>query len=211
MIVSQQNRSQHNAVAEAHLNGSVHDRTLYMGFFLCHGGRKIQAHFGVVFQRENMLSLKENTHGRTHGIEHTDDGHAVDDVSGKTRYALGDDQIDLSSFRICDHSVEGISFIERCARNTFIGVYFYQGPVVVAIDHILVVILLKLIGTGLLDIVSGYSDIDGNSLVFISVIKVTLLSGGNNLGLVQGMTFISLPDFLFHLGFGQAPGFNFSH
>ena len=82
-----------------------------MRLFLCHCGRKIQAHFGIVFEREDMLGFKEDAHWWTHSVEHTDDGNAVDDIPGKTGYALCDNEIDLSCFAIGDHPVECITLV----------------------------------------------------------------------------------------------------
>ena len=158
-----------------------------------------------------MLCLKEDTHGRPHGIEHTDDGHTVDDVSGKTGNTLCDDEVNFSCFGICDHAIKSISLIQRSAGNTLISVNLHQRPVVMATDHIFVVILLKLVGAGLLDVIRGNTNIDGHALMLVGIVKITLFPSRNNLRIVQRSALVPLPDLCFNLGFGQALGFNFSH
>ena len=122
VVIAQQYWGQHDAVAKSHLNGGVHDGTINMGLFLCHGGCKIETHFRVVLECEDVFCFKEDAHWGPHGIKHTDDGYTVDDVSGKTRNALCDDEINFSCFGIGYHAIKGITLVQRSARNAFICV-----------------------------------------------------------------------------------------
>lgn len=67
----------------------------------------------------------------------------------------------------------------RCSAYAFISIYLYQRPVGMTDDKLLVILLLKLIGGCLLDIVRGNTGIHRYSLRNIIVVVVNLLFCGD--------------------------------
>ena len=52
------------------------------------------------------------------------------------------------------------------------------------VNHVFIVVLLKFIGTGLLDVVSRNTNIDSDPLMFVCIIKIPLFTGWDDFGLI---------------------------
>ena len=102
-------------------------------------------------------------------------------VTGKTGYAFCNNHIEFTAFCIGNHFIESDAVVERCAADTFIGINFYERPIGVFCNEILIVFLLQFKWCGLSYIVGRNADVDSDSLIDVIVIIVGFFLGRNKL------------------------------
>ena len=175
MGIAQQLWSQRNAVIQTHTQRSFHASTAGMRFFFRHRCQECQAHLGVITQREYAFRLKEDTNRGFQSCQISNNANTVCNITGKARYVFADNHVQFTCLGIRNHSVELVSFPQRCAADSLIRVNIHKCPVRMLNNKVLIVLLLEFVGSSLFHIVSRYTNIDSDSLMDVIVVVVRLL------------------------------------
>ena len=97
----------------------------------------------------DRLFKNTDTNGRFHFGKLSNHTNCNHDITSKTRYAFGNDDINLAGSAIRNHFIELVSMSKRSSTDAFIGIYLDQCPVRMTIDKVFIIYLLKLKGRGL--------------------------------------------------------------
>ena len=200
-VVAKQLRSQEDSVTESHEIGLVHATALNVRFLLRDGCLEGESHLRIFIEREDVFHFKENADSRRKQCKFTCYTDTVNDVTRKTRNTLGQDDVYLTGFTVGNHFIELDSMLKRSTADTLICIDFDESPVVVLTNITFVVFLLKLVGRSLLFTVSGNTDIDGNSLVNLVIVKVGFLFFGRDDTQLGKVAHFSVTAFCFGQGF----------
>ena len=175
MGIPQKLRRQWKSAVESHTKRGLHAAASDVRLLLRHGRLEGQCHLRVILQGENALALKEYADRVCELGQRSHHADTVNDISGKSGNALGDDHVDLPGTAVGDHSVELVPVRQRSPAYPFICVDFYQRPVRMMDDKLFIILLLQFVGRGLLDVICRNTGIYGDALRNIIVIVIDLL------------------------------------
>ena len=142
MVITEKCRCEEDSPSETHLNGSIHDFAFGMAFFLCKGSHEGEHHFAFGVKGIQPFRLKKDTDRMRKGEQFTDVSYAVHDISGKTGYALGNDEVDFPFLAVLDHQFKLVTVLQGSAGDTFIRIDLYEFPVRTFADDIVVMVFL---------------------------------------------------------------------
>ena len=165
-VVTEQLRCQKDTSAKTHLNGSIQDCAFIVAFLLCGGSHKRKLHIASTIESEYTLGLKQNANRWVQGFKLTNIADAVHNITSKSRYALCNNKVYSVSLAIGNHALELFTMHKRSTGDAFIGIDIDKLPTRVTINHIKIVVLLKLIGRCLSRISRRYSGVHGNPSQF---------------------------------------------
>ena len=76
------------------------------------------------------------------GEKFTDISYAVHNISGKTGYALGNDEVNFPFLAVLDHQFKLVTVLQGSAGDAFIRIDLYELPVRTFADDIVVMVFL---------------------------------------------------------------------
>ena len=82
-----------------------------MAFFLCEGSHEGEHHFAFRVKGIQPFRFKKDTDRVRKGKQFTDISYAVHNISGKTGYALGNDEIDFPFLAVLDHQFKLVTVL----------------------------------------------------------------------------------------------------
>ena len=142
MVIAEKRGSEEYPPSKPHLNGSIHNLTLGMAFFLCEGSHEGKYHFAFRIKGIQSLCLEKDTDRMRESQQFTDISDAVYNIPGETGHALCNDKIDFSFFTVFNHLFELITMLQRSAGYAFIRIDLYKFPIRTFADDIVVVVFL---------------------------------------------------------------------
>lgn len=142
MVIAEKCRCEEDSSSEMHLNGSIHDLAFCIAFLLCEGSHEREHHFAFRVKGIQSFRLKKDTDRMRKGEKFMDISYAVYDISDKTGYALGNNEVDFPFVAVLDHQFKLVTVLQESAGDAFIRIDLYELPVRTFADDIVVMFFL---------------------------------------------------------------------
>ncbi len=103
---------------------------------------------------EDVFRFKKHSNRRGRGLKLADIPNAVNNVSCKPGYAFCDNKVDLPGLAVMEPSNKAVALLQRRTGPPLICINIDEFPVLLAPDHILIMVFLQFVGRSLVRIIS---------------------------------------------------------